>query len=304
MVGAAGGVLPSHAIDYDKPVPGSEKLTAYQYGGMILIRWNNAVLCGYRGDPTQKYPYFHVVAGALSGLPMTTESALPYPHHRGLWLGMEPLNGGDYWGDSELSRGQIRSTGIRLVESAPTRVRFVNRCEWVRQGAASPLEEERTFTITMHEPGRLWTLDAAIRLSACEDLEVRSAKHSLFALRVAAELAPIYGGVMANNLGGVNAEGVHGKPAAWAGYSGRRAAAGGAVEGIAIFDHPQNPWNPCPWMARDYGHLSPSPFGFLERPWRLEKGNSLWLRYRVAVHAGDARAAGLNGLYKAWISAS
>jgi hypothetical protein len=74
------------------------------------------------------------------------------------------------------------------------------------------------------------------------------------------------------------------------------------VEGIAIMDHPENPWNPCPWLTRDYGHLSPSPFFFLEKPWRLGRGESIRLRYRIAVHVGDPQKAKLSQIYKDWIS--
>jgi hypothetical protein len=71
-----------------------------------------------------------------------------------------------------------------------------------------------------------------------------------------------------------------------------------------VMDHPANPWAPCPWFTRDYGHLSPSPFNFLERPWELQKQESIRLRYRVVLHAGDPRKAGLDQIYKDWIAAS
>jgi hypothetical protein len=74
------------------------------------------------------------------------------------------------------------------------------------------------------------------------------------------------------------------------------------VEGIALMDHPDNPWAPCPWFTRDYGHLSPSPFGFLDRPWRLDRGQSIRLRYRVVLHGGTPDDADLDGVYDRWIS--
>ena len=36
------------AVDFDKPAPGSEKLTAQQSNGLILFRWNNRPLGAYR----------------------------------------------------------------------------------------------------------------------------------------------------------------------------------------------------------------------------------------------------------------
>ena len=36
-------------------------------------------------------------------------------------------------------------------------------------------------------------------------------------------------------------------------------------------------------------------------PWRLEKGQTFKLRYRVALHAGDPKEAALDGVYEQWI---
>src|SRR5262249_23699024 len=100
----------------------------------------------------------------------------------------------------------------------------------------------------------------------------RAARHNdhagqalLFALRVIPQITPLYGGVLMNSEGGAGADGTYGKPARWCGYHGK--TAGDAVEGLAIMDHPENPWAPCPWFTCDYGHLSPSPFAFIRQPW-------------------------------------
>ncbi len=298
-LGASAATAPLRAVDFDKPVPGSEDLTAQQSGGLIVFRWNNRVLGAYRAHISQKYPYFYPLIGPASGRSLLAESGLPYPHHRGLWLGCHPLNEGDYWGDTSLDTGHIRSAGLRIEEKATRHsLTFRNRNEWVRKDAPSPCEDERTFTVHM-EGGGLWWMDADIVLRAREDITIRSAKHSLFALRVIAELTPLYGGVLMNSEGATGAQETYGKPARWCGYHGKTAH--GIVEGLAIMDHPENPWFPCPWFTRDYGHLSPSPFAFLKQAWTLPKGKSIRMRYRVALHAGTPKEAGLDRLYRSWV---
>ena len=146
----------------------------------------------------------------------------------------------------------------------------------------------------------LWWMDADITVTAREDVTIKQAKHSFFALRVISQLSPLYGGVLANSEGGTGAEGTYGKPARWCGYHGK--TYGDVVEGLAVMDHPENPWAPCPWFTRDYGHFSPSPFAFLKQPWTLPKGKSIRIRYRVALHAGTPQQAGLDTLYKKWIA--
>lgn len=289
----------ARAVDFDKPPEGTADLTAQQTSGMVLFRWNNRPLATYRAHSSQKYPYFYPLAGPASGVSLVAESALPYPHHRGLWLGCEPLNGGDYWGDTALSRGQVRSAGPQLGKSAPRSGRFTDRTEWVRDAAPSPVEDSRNFTLTVGS-NKLWWLDADIVLSAREDFTIKSAKHSFFALRVIPELAPLFGGSLLNSEGGAGAAETYGKPARWCGYYGKTTR--DIVEGLVVMEHPENPWAPCPWFTRDYGHLSPSPFAFLKEPWTLAKGKSIRMRYRVAMHTGTPREAGIDDLYRAWIA--
>jgi hypothetical protein len=297
--GALKAAGPLRGVDYDKPVPGSEKLTAQQSSGLILFRWNNKPLGTYRAHSSQKYPYFYPLVGLESGRSLLAESALPYPHHRGLWLGCQPLNGGDYWGDTSLDQGQIRSVQLQLSKTTPQSGGFSDRTEWIRKGAPSPLEDSRNFTFTVGSD-KLWWLDVDIVLTAREDITIKQAKHSLFALRVIPELTPLYGGALVNSEGGAGASETYGKPARWCGYYGKTSR--DTVEGLAIMDHPENPWAPCPWFTRDYGHLSPSPFAFIKQPWTLGAGKSIRLRYRVALHSGPPKQAGLDELYRKWIA--
>jgi hypothetical protein len=289
------------AKDFKKPVPGSEGLTSYLKDGQVQLRLNNMPLTVYRANASLKYPYFYPVNGLASGTSLTTESSLPYPHHRGLWLGCEPLNGGDYWADNGLKSGQVKSENLDLEPKDANSAAFINNCKWVREEAPSPWSDERKFTVKILNK-RVWVIDAEIRLTASEDIEIKKAKHSFFALRAAADISPAYGGVLMNSEDAVGAEETLGKEADWCGYHGKRASKN-VVEGIAIMNHPENPWKST-WLTRDYGHLSPSPFYFLEEPWRLSKGKSIELKYRVALHVGSPKKAKLNDIYKQWVDST
>lgn len=302
VFGLAAGLLPCEragAIDYTKPVPEAKGLTAYLNGANVLVRLNNMPLTSYRAHESLKYPYFCPVNGPVSGMSLTSESALPYPHHRGLWLGCQPLNGGDYWGDNSLERGQIRSVGLGLGEVKKSSAEILDKCQWVSKDSGSPMRDERRFAVTVVSD-RLWCIDCDFKLSAVEDVEVKRAKHSFFAIRAASDISPSYGGVLMNSEGGVGADGTYGKQARWCGYHGKRRGRGDLVEGIAVMTHPDNPW-PAIWFTREYGHLSPSPLNFQNQPWRLEKGQTLRLRYRVALHAGDPKEAALDRVYEQWV---
>jgi hypothetical protein len=290
------------AIDFTEPVREADGLTAYQKDGCIQVRFDNLPLVSYRAQPSLKYPYFFPLNGPISGLSLTAESALPYPHHRGLWLGCDPLNRGNYWADNGLESGQIRSVELQLdsTSTSESTVSFTERCVWSRQGS-NPFNDLRRYAI--HRPDeRHVFLDCDFQLTASEDVSISKAKHSFFAMRAAADISPSYGGTLINSEGGTGAKGTYGKTADWCGYFGKRHRRPDVVEGIVIMNHPDNFGGNCPWFTREYGHLSPSPFYFRDKPWTLAKGKSIRLNYRVVLFAGTPHEAGLDAIYKKWIA--
>ncbi|MBN2475926.1 MAG: PmoA family protein [Pirellulales bacterium] len=289
-----------------RPVPGAEKLTAYQVepgNPHIWVRWGNRLLTSYRAHQSQKYPYMYPVTGPISGLSLTTETSLPYPHHRSLLFACDRVNGGNYWQDN-LAAGQILSRGPRLGEVTPESAEILDRCVWKQPDGPVICRDERKITVAVSGP-RLRLIDWQLKWVAVEEVTVTRTNHSLFSIRAAGDITPWGGGALVNSEGLSGEQATFGKPAAWCGYHGKRQnVPGNVVEGIAILDHPENPWSPCPWFTRDYGFISPTPMNFLEKPWRLPAGESVTLRYRVVLHASDPKDAGLDGIYKSWIAAT
>jgi hypothetical protein len=310
LAGAAFGVTASavgrfgssvaFATDLARPPAEAEGLTAYERERQIFVRWNNSIVVGYRAQASLKFPYFSPLIGPASGASLTTESSLPYPHHRGIWLGCEPLNGGDYWSDGPLKQGQILSAGPTLGPLSRSCAVIHDHCEWVHPGAPSPLKDHRRIVVCIPSE-QIRLIDVEIELTAREDIRIDSAKHSFFALRTAADISPLHGGVLMNSNGEIGASATYGRPATWCGYHGPREKSK-QVEGVAIFNHPDNFDGNCPWFTRDYGHLSPSPFNFLRKPWRLDRGAKLSLKYCVVIHAGTPQEADLDKIYQEWLS--
>jgi hypothetical protein len=308
LAAGAAAVLASDAAAGRRPVqgqrradPGSEELTHYQIGPQIWLRWHNEPLLGYRAHPTQKYPYVFPVAGPVSGLSLTAESNLPWPHHRSLFFGCDFVNGGNYWQDA-LERGQIVSRGPKVAEATKTSAVIVDACDWRQPGQPVQLTDERRFAVTVAGPA-LRILDADITLRAAVDVTIQKTNHALFALRAAHEITPWGGGRLVSSEGQEGEQQTFGKPARWMAFYGRRTQARDQpVEGIALMDHPQGPWAPCPWFTRDYGFASPMPFNWIERPWRLAAGQSVRIRHRVVAFGGDPQEAGLDRLHRDWVA--
>ena len=285
--------------DHTEPIEAAKGLTAYQKDERILVRYDNLQVLSYRAQSTSKYPYFYPLAGPKSGLSLTTESAQPYPHHRGLWLGCDPVSGGNYWADNGLESGQIKSTELKLLppKAGENSVTFTQKCEWKREGS-HPFNDERTHTITRAND-QLVFIDCEFKLNAIEEVTLKNAKHSFFAMRAAADISPAYGGTLINSEGGIGAKGTYGKQADWCGYFGKRRLRPEVTEGIVIMNHPDNFGGKCPWFTRDYGHLSASPFAF-KKELTIAEGDALNLSYRVVLFAGTPQEANLDAVYKSW----
>ena len=97
------------------------------------MRVDERMFTSYRFGAGQKYPYFYPVNGPLSGVSVTTESSLPWPHHRSLFFGSDKVNGGNYWQEGN-EEGQIVSRGPTVVVSGPDRVEITDDCEWRKPG--------------------------------------------------------------------------------------------------------------------------------------------------------------------------
>ena len=303
-VAATSWILPGQdsasGKDFNELPSEAAGLTGYLGDRQVFVRWNNAIVISYRAHNSLKLPYFGPLIGPASGCSLTTESSVPYPHHRGIWLGCDPLNGGDYWSDGSLDDGQIVSSGPVLGRVGAGSMMFEDRCEWHRHGEPSPLSDRRQITVRIPSDD-LYAIDLAIDLTAHRDIQIDSAKHSLFALRSAADISSLEGGVLMNSHGHVGAEATFGKPASWCGFHGPRRRSK-IVEGIAILDHPDNFGGDCPWFTRNYGHLSPSPFYFQTKPWTIQQGETVTLKYCVVMHAGTPQEAGLDRLHGEWLA--
>ena len=99
-------------------------------------------------------------------------------------------------------------------------------------------------------------IDFKINMEMLIDVTIKKTNHSLFSARMAADLSVLNGGTMINAEGLKSEKDTFGKKSPWIDFYGNR---GDAIEGLAIMQHPSNPWYPSPWFTRDYGFMSPTP---------------------------------------------
>lgn len=266
------------------------KITAEKVGSKINVSINNKFFTSYIFSGDEKYPFFYPVNGPVSGGSVTSMRNAVYPHHTSLFFGCDMVNGGNYWQEG-LVRGRIISVNAEITKQGGDTVIITDECIWSRPGAISPAKDTRRYIITAPSE-TMNRIDVEIKMETLIDVTIKKTNHSLFSVRMAADLAVTNGGTMINAEGIRGEKETFGKKSAWMDFYGKR---GNETEGLAILQHPSNPWYPSPWFTRDYGFLSPTPMYWPENDQEtfLKKGTVLNLRYRVLVHSGDHVQAGI-----------
>jgi len=266
----------------------------------VVVTVGGKVFTCYKFAASQKYPYFWPVNGPTSGKSVTTESSQPYPHHHSLFFGCDRVNGGNYWQESN-EHGQIVSKDPRIMEASDDHIVFTDECFWQKPGKEPIIRDLRRVGITAPRKDVRF-IDFEITLEPLVDVSILKTNHSLFSARVVPELSVNSGGTLINAEGKTGEQGTWGFASPWCDYTGTR---DGVTEGIAILQHPGNRWFPAKWFTRDYGFFSPTPM-FWPEGGRTEipKNEVFTLRYRVVVHTGDVKKAGIKQIFQQYEQAA
>lgn len=263
------------------------KISATKLNSKIDVNIDNNFFTSYIFSQDEKYPYFFPVNGPSNGS-VTSMRNGNFPHHSSLFFGCDRVNGGNYWQEG-LERGQIISLRADIVESGNNKVVIETENIWRRPNANSPIKDFRKITISAPSK-ELFQIDFDVTMEMLMDVTIDKTNHSLFSGRMDADLAVTNGGTMINADGDKGEKGTFGKKSPWIDFYGKR---GDKIEGMAIMQHPSNDWYPSPWFTRDYGFFSPTPMYWPEndKETTLKKGQTIKLKYRVLVHAGDVTTA-------------
>jgi hypothetical protein len=225
-----------------------------------------------------------------------------HPHQRGLWWAHGLTNGIDFWTNGpKTGRYELKSTP--KADSKTGTIRADLEMAGPDKQVIGSLVEEYRFAAQ----GTNRIVDVHIQILADRGIPVKlgDTREGVMGVRVCEELNESRGATLLNSEGGIGEKQIWGKRAKWVDYSGK---VQGEVAGVAMFDHPSNPKFPTFWMARGYGLLAANCFGESEFTGDKTRDGSLTIpaggkmdfHYRVVVHLGDAKAAGVGKLFDAW----
>ena len=256
---------------------------------------------------TRSYP-FKMIAGERTD----------HPHHTGIWLNYESVNGLDFWNNSTaIAPGKRDHYGTIIHQKIIDKKTHGNTASltansiWVRPDKKVLLNEKTTFNFSVREND--FIIDRITTLTATDSTVIfKDVKDGMFAIRVARELElpskekssfvddkgnitevpPSTAGVtgMYYSSNGLKGDSVWSSKGNWVMLTGKK---DGKNITIAIFDHPSNIGYPAYWHARGYGLFAVNPLGRKifsngkeELNFTLQPGQTTTFRYRIVIHSG------------------
>jgi hypothetical protein len=237
------------------------------------------------------------------------------PHQRAMYFGHGDINGYSFWIEEAFNKYYTHS-------SPPPYGRMVFRkIDEMRSGTSSGViratfdlegpdrkpfaQENQEYKFSGDKDSRVIDCEFVIKAGK-EPVKFGDTKEGTFAVRLAPELdAP--GGTMVNSEGGKGESQVWGKRANWVDVDG---VIDGQKLGVAVFDNPDSFRHPTYWHARGYGLLAANPFGlsyFYSDPkhngsYTLPAGQSIKFHYRVLIHEGTYKDAGVAEKYSQYVA--
>ena len=294
----------------------------------VDVLYNNKLLTSYCNFDSSRKPVLFPV-NTIDGI--TVSRSYPFkliagertdhPHHTGIWLNYESVNGLDFWNNSTAipverrdHYGTIIHQEVVSKKVNGNKASLTTKVIWVRLDKKALLDELTTFNFSADTKENNFIVDRITTLTAKDTAVIfKDVKDGMLAIRVARELelpskekssfvddkgnvttvAPSGADVtgMYYNSNGSKGDSAWGTKGEWMMLTGKK---DGKNITIGIFDHPLNVGYPAYWHARGYGLFAVNPLGRKifsngkeELNFSLKPGESVTFRYRIVVHSGE-----------------
>jgi hypothetical protein len=264
-----------------KPVPRVQAVP--QPHGEVTFECDGHELTRLHHGADLRRPFLYPVNGP-TGLSLTRlghpHDPVSHSHHNSVWLSHAAVNGISFWDDRG---GRITDAVVTRLEDGDEAAAVEMTAVWRAVDAAEVCRERRRIEVVPLD-GRQWLMLLDVSIDATvRDVTFGDTPFGLVGVRMRRSIGVHDGGgTIRNSAGGVDEAGCFRKPARWVDYSGP--VTNDAIEGVTLFDHPQNPNHPVPFHVRNDGWMGAClSFG---KPLVVARGKSLRLRYGLWVHAG------------------
>lgn len=271
-------------------------VTATTAPGVVGLRVDDQPFVVFNHSPGLAKPYFEPLR-APGGHVVSALAPFDHKHHKGIWIGVEHVNGNNFWGAKYQQQD--------AVAPAPAKERIQNVSVEVKPAAngAQSLDIHNVWqgdegvavvnehTIVTAYPNRLLVFDITLT-PAAGPVSFEDTKEGFLAIRVAPTMTEKGGGSIVNADGITGEAECWGKTSPWVDYSG---PVDGKTAGVALFDHPGN-FRKSRYHVRGYGLFAISPFGEKvyskgmseAAPMTLQPGEKVHVVYGLYTHTGNA----------------
>jgi hypothetical protein len=237
----------------------------------------------YHFGPELNRPFVFPVVGPSGvsltrmGHPRDPES---HSHHNSVWISHTDVNGIDFWSDS--GKGKIRHKRIIKYEDTGESSSILTENEWLTTDGKVLLTETRQVMVVLLENSE-WLLVIDMQLKADnKPITFGKTPFGLVGVRMAKTIGVNDGGgTIRNSEGGVNEKDIFWKRAKWVDYSGP--VTNQKIEGITLFDYPDNSNFPTYFHVRNDGWMGASLT--FDAPRAIQPDKPLHLRYGLYVHS-------------------
>lgn len=281
------------------------EVTTSQSPGLIGIRVGDQPFATYNFSQGLAKPYLHPLR-APGGHVVSTLAPFDHKHHKGVYVGVEHVNGNNFWGakyqqQDAVTPGpekeRIENVNVEVKPGANGTQELHIHNVWQGDGGQAVVHEK---TIITAYPNRLLVYDISL-VADKAPVMFEDTKEGFLAIRVAPTMTEKVGGVITNAEGEVGEANCWGKTSPWVDYSG---TVDGKTVGVALFDHPDN-FRKSRYHVRGYGLFSISPFGEKvyskgqseAAPITLQPGESVRVVYGLFPHLGDAEKGNVAEAY-------
>ncbi|MEA3227148.1 MAG: PmoA family protein, partial [Planctomycetota bacterium] len=203
-----------------------------------------------------------------------------HSHHNSVWISHHDASGTNFWSDA--GKGKIRHKRIIEFADGDQSASLTAENEWLDgDGKVLMLETRRITTLPLAGGEWLLTIDMEFKP---KDGAVTLGKtpFGMIGVRMAKTIGVNDGGgTIRNSEGAINEKEVLWKRAKWIDYCG--AVTNEKIEGVTLFDHPDNPNFPTYFHVRNDGWMGASLT--FDGPREIRPGQTLHLRYGLYIHS-------------------
>jgi hypothetical protein len=286
--------LSQEAPPTPKPVPQMQVIPLPYH--QASFQRNGVEIARYHFGPDLHRPFIFPLIGP-SGRSLTRmghpHDPQSHSHHNSVWVSHNDVDGVSFWSDS--GKGKIRHKQILKFEDADQSASMLAENHWLTTEGKVLLHETRRLTaIPLDNSEWLLIIDLEFK-AADKPITLGKTPFGMLGVRMAKTIGVNDGGgTIRNSEGGVNEKEIFWKRARWVDYSGLIAPE--KLEGVTLFDHPDNPNFPSFFHVRNDGWMGASLTH--AGPRTIQPDTPLHLRYALYIHSELKPAQAIDAKWK------